>query len=278
VSARGESAIRAVGVGHVYDGEVAALAGVDLDIRKGDFIGLIGQNGSGKTTLAKHFNGLLRPTSGRIEVDGADIAGESVSRIARKVGFVFQNPDHQVFCPTVREECAFGPRNIGLGRDEIELRVEDALARFRIRKYADHPPAVLGFGIRRKVSLAAVYSMRPDTLILDEPTVGLDWKSSMELMDVVRGLNEAGHTIVLITHDMRIVAEFTTRSVVLKAGRVIMDATTREVMADRDALRSTQISPPQVVELSRDLESLGLGIALSSGEFVEAYCQVASAV
>jgi cobalt transport protein ATP-binding subunit len=269
----GTPVIQVSGLAHVYEGEVAALRGIDLEIRRGEFIGLIGQNGSGKTTLAKHFNGLLRPTSGRVMIDGMDIVDEPISRIARKVGFVFQNPDHQVFCPTVREECAFGPRNLGLSEAEIALRVGEALSCFKIEKYAEFPPAVLGFGIRRKVSLAAVYSMRPEVLILDEPTAGLDWKSSMELMRVVQDLNSDGHTVILITHDMRIVAEYTTRSVVLKGGRIIMDASTREVMADPEGLRSTQIAPPQVVELSRYLCSLGAlrDVALSSEEFADAY-------
>jgi cobalt transport protein ATP-binding subunit len=265
--------VQAEGLAHVYEGEVAALKGVDLKIRRGEFVGLIGQNGSGKTTLAKHFNGLLRPTSGRVMIDGADIVDESIGRIARKVGFVFQNPDHQVFCPSVEEECAFGPRNLGLSEGEVALRVGEALSCFKIEKYAEHPPAVLGFGIRRKVSLAAVYAMRPEVLILDEPTAGLDWKSSMELMRVVRDLNRDGHTVILITHDMRIVAEYTTRSVVLKDGRIIMDDSTREVMADPEGLRSTQIAPPQVVELSRYLRSVGAlrDVALSSAEFADTY-------
>lgn len=218
--------IEAAALEHTYESGMQALRGINMKIYKGEFIGLIGQNGSGKSTLVKHLNGLLRPTKGKLFIKGQDSAKQSIVSIAKTVGFAFQNPDHQIFCPTVREELAFGPGNMGLSGPEVESRVREALACFRIEKYADYPPAILGFGIRRKISLAAIYSMKPEVFIMDEPTAGLDWKSAVELMNTAVELNEMGHTIILITHDMRIISEFTDRSIVLKDGEILMDGTT----------------------------------------------------
>jgi energy-coupling factor transport system ATP-binding protein len=255
-----------------YDDGPVILKGVSLVIGAGEFIGLIGQNGSGKTTLAKHCNGLLKPSSGIVRVDGRDTKTHSLPVIARTVGFVFQNPDHQIFCSTLREELAFGPINMGKAPEAVREIVRDAMERFKIEKYADFPPAVLGFGIRRKVSLAAIYAMRPQVMILDEPMAGLDRKSAMELMEVITGLNRLGHTIILITHDMRVIAEFTTRSVVLREGSIVADGPTRDVLVDFDMLEKTRIRPPEIVQLSDRLIGRGLEEhTFSTGEFLETY-------
>ena len=264
--------IEAINLEHTYETGVQALKNVNLNIYPGEFIGLIGQNGSGKSTLAKHLNGLLRPTKGKLFINGMDTAKKSIVSIAQTVGFAFQNPDHQIFCSTVKEELAFGARNMGLSDIEIKDRVEEALDRFRITRYAEYPPAILGFGIRRKVSLAAIYSMKPQVMIMDEPTAGLDWKSAMELMNIAVELNNAGHTIILITHDMRIITEFTGRSVVLKDGVIIMDGPTRDVLVDFTMLRKTQITPPQIIQLCDKLIPEGFPEhALSNEEFLSKY-------
>jgi ABC-type cobalt transport system, ATPase component len=271
--------IEAVNIEHTYENGVQALKGINMKIFKGEFIGLIGQNGSGKSTMAKHLNGLLRPTKGKLLIKEKDTAKQSIVAIAKTVGFAFQNPDHQIFCPTVREELAFGPSNMGLSGIEIKERVDDALERFHIKKYAEHPPAILGFGIRRKISLAAIYSMKPEVLIMDEPTAGLDWKSSMELMRIAVELNELGHTILLITHDMRIISEYTSRSIVLRDGTIIMDGPTRDVMVNFDMLKKTQITPPQIIQLSDHLIGNGLEqYALNNEEFVNQYKRISVAV
>jgi energy-coupling factor transport system ATP-binding protein len=255
-----------------YDDGPAILKGVSAAIGEGEFIGLIGQNGSGKTTLAKNFNGLLKPTSGVVRVNGRDTKTHSIPVIARTVGFVFQNPDHQIFCSTVREELAFGPVNMGKSPETTRELVQDAMERFKIEKYADFPPAILGFGLRRKVSLAAVYAMRPRVMILDEPVTGLDWKSAMELMEALANLNRFGHTIILITHDMRVIAEFTRRCIVLREGGIAADGPTREVLADFDMLEKNRLRPPEIVQLSDKLIGRGLKEhVFSAGEFLEKY-------
>ncbi|MCX7682561.1 MAG: energy-coupling factor transporter ATPase [Anaerolineae bacterium] len=233
-----------------YTPEITALQGITLDIEEGDFVAIIGQNGSGKTTLAKHFNGLLKPSAGRVLVEGRDTRGLQVRELARSVGYVFQNPDHQIFCATTWEEVAFGPRNLGLEGRELEERVEEALVRFGLLDYASVPPAILGFGLRRKIGVASIYAMRPRIVVLDEPTAGLDRRSVLELMGTIQELNRAGHTIILITHDMRLVCEFARRTILLSEGRVLAYDETRAVFRDLEMLRAACIEPPQITQLA----------------------------
>lgn len=265
-----------------YGGEVAALRGIDLEIEDGDYVAVIGQNGSGKTTLVKHFNGLLKPTRGRVLVAFPprggdrrglrDTAGLTVGQLAQTVGYVFQNPDHQIFCDTTRQELAFGPRNLGLPEAEVERRVEEALARFGLEQYADSPPALLGYGLRRKIGVAAVYTMRPHIFILDEPTTGLDWRGTMELMELIGEMHRQGHTIILVTHDMKLVAEFSQKCLVLREGRVLAYDETRAVFRRSEVLRETQIEPPQVTALAQRMAPYGMpDDVLSVEEFYAAY-------
>jgi energy-coupling factor transporter ATP-binding protein EcfA2 len=250
--------IRTADLWYRYNSDIVALRGVDLEIPEGAFVAILGQNGSGKTTLVKHFNALLKPTRGQVEVCGERTAGKSVAELARSVGYVFQNPDHQLFCSSVREEVAFGLRNLGLAPAAIEARTDEALERFELTTHAEYPPALLGFGLRRKVTLAAVCAMRPRVLILDEPTTGLDWASSLHLMAYVEELHQAGHTILLITHDMRLAAAYAERVLVLQEGRVLLDGDTRWVFCQREQLRQAQLEPPQIARLAERLRALGV--------------------
>jgi cobalt transport protein ATP-binding subunit len=260
-----------------YEPGPPVLLGISIRIEPGEFVAVIGQNGSGKTTLVKHFNGLLRSSKGHVLLDGKSIAHQSVGVLARQVGYVFQNPDHQIFSATTREEIAFGPVNLGLDEDEVEARTIDALERFRLLEYADRQPAMLGFGLRRKVSVAAVYAMKTPIIILDEPTTGLDLKSTTELMQLVSELNEQGRTIVLITHDVRIVAEYASRCMVVRDGKVLTHDNTREVFKQTDLLSSTHIEAPQISELGRRMVRHGLqdGV-LTVSEFCDAYSELVS--
>lgn len=255
-----------------YDVDPPVIKGISLNIASGEFVAVIGQNGSGKTTLVKHFNGLLRPTQGQVFLDGRDTAKQSVGALSRLVGYVFQNPDHQIFSASTREEIAFGPVNFELPEDEVEHRTADALERFRLTEYADMQPAMLGFGLRRKISIAAVYSMQTPILILDEPTTGLDWKSTTELMQLISALNKHGRTIILITHDMRVVAEYAPRCMVIRDGQILVHDDTREVFKRARLLKSTHIEAPQISELGRRMVENGLpeGI-LTVPEFCDAY-------
>jgi len=236
-----------------YDPGVEILHGITLTISKGEFVAIIGQNGSGKTTLVKHFNGLLRPNSGRVLVNGVDTAQRTVAQLSRTVGYLFQNPDHQIFNVSVEDEIAFGLKNLGISQEDTEKRIEEALRLVGLEEYRKVPPSTLGLGQRRKVTLAAIVAMKPEIMILDEPTTGIDWNGSLQLMDSVTELNKQGHTIVTITHSMRVVAQYAQRTVVLADGRVILDGPTREVFSKPEILETTFLTPPQITSLGQRL-------------------------
>jgi energy-coupling factor transporter ATP-binding protein EcfA2 len=227
-----------------------ALKSISLEVEPGEYLALVGQNGSGKTTLAKHLLGLLRPKQGQVLIQGEDIRDKPVGEIARCVGYVFQNPDHQIFSPTTTEEISYGPKNLQLEEDEISIRTKRAIDRFDLARYTERQPAILSYGSRRKVALASVYAMDPQIWILDEPTGGLDWRSEQETMSLLREQNQAGKTIVLITHDMRLVSEHAKRCIVMSRGRIIADDETREIMEQGETLG---ITPPQIWRLSKAL-------------------------
>ncbi|HHW42745.1 MAG TPA: energy-coupling factor transporter ATPase [Desulfotomaculum sp.] len=234
------------------------LQNVSLEIHRGEIVALIGQNGAGKSTLARHFNGLLKPERGRVLVDGRDTAGEPVAALARTVGYVFQNPDRQIFHDTVAREVAFGVQNMGYSREEVDRRVQRALAAVGLEGCAGAYPFALSRGQRQRLALASVLAMEPPVIILDEPTTGQDYRESMEIMELVDNLNRRGHTILFITHDMSLVARFARRVVVLCRGRVLMDGPVRQVFSQPDVLGQTFLRPPQITRLAQSLEAYGI--------------------
>jgi len=233
--------------------EEYAIRDVNFAVREGEFVALIGQNGSGKTTLIKHFNGLLRPTQGRVLVNGRDTANLPTSELAREVGFVFQNPDHQIFAETVREEIAFGPRNLGFDEEHIKRRTEEVLAEVGLSDYLEEMPFMLGRGQRQRLAVAAVLAMEPSILIIDEPTTGQDWKECIALMELVKRLNEKGHTILMTTHNMNLVSLYARRVVVMRLGEIWLDGSTQEVFQQVDLLLEAAIKPPVVYQLAAAL-------------------------
>lgn len=227
---------------------------VNLEIRRGEFVALIGQNGAGKTTLAKTFNGLLQPTSGELRVDGQDTRSVGLSRLARIVGYVYQNPDHQIFARTVRDEVAFGPRNLGWPSQEVSDAVEQALDLVGMRDEAGAYPFELGRGQRQKLAVASVIAMGPPVMVVDEPTTGLDLRGSLSIMGLLRTWNTAGRTIIIITHDMNIVAEFARRVVVMTRGTIVADGETRAILTDGALLADASLSVPQITRIAQRLE------------------------
>ena len=254
----------------------AALHDVSLAVAAGEFVALLGANGSGKTTLAKHLNGLLKPTSGCVRVNGRDTRPMRVAELARTVGYVFQNPDHQIFAATVDEEIAFGLHLQGLSAAEVAERINWALEAFALTSYRDLPPALLGWGQRRQVAMAAVLATRPQVLVLDEPTGGLDARSRDALMAAVTAFNRSGGTVILITHNMRLVAEYASRAVVMAGGQVTFDATPRALFEHREILARAKLAAPAVVRLGQRLAPFGpkAGI-LSCAEFAAAWQRLA---
>jgi energy-coupling factor transporter ATP-binding protein EcfA2 len=242
----------------VYEGGVEALRSISLEIRKGEYVAIVGGNGSGKTTLAKNIIGLLRPTSGAVVVNGSSVADKKIYELARVVGYAFQNPDHQLFCSTVLDEVRFGPRNLGVPEAELAPRVQDALEAMALLSVKDKSPFSLTLSQRRRVSIASVIAMDPEVLIFDEPTTGLDMRESEELMAIIGRFNSEGRTIILITHDMKLVARYARRVVVMASGNVILDSDPAGVFSDLNALLDSKLVPPPVVRLACRLSSYGI--------------------
>ena len=257
-------------------GPVRAVDGVDLEIREGEVVAVVGHNGSGKTTLAKHLNGLLRADEGRVAWRGRDVSEFSMAEIGREIGYVFQNPDHQIFEQTVREEVAFGPSNFGIEGEELDRRVDEAIRTVELGPLADADPFTLSKGQRQRVALASILATDPDVIVFDEPTTGLDAEQQADFMDLVARLNrEEGLTVVMVTHDMDTVARYAPRTVVMADGRKVADLPTRELFGDEAALADWQLQPPQPVELSNALADEGALPALSVDEVVAALGGVA---
>lgn len=238
---------------YYYNKEVKALDGVSLDIFQGDMVAIVGQNGSGKTTLAKHFNGLLMPTSGDVLVNGLPTRDQGVFKLGQRVGYVFQNPDHQIFSETVFNEVAFNPRLRKLSEDEVKQRVKDALQAVGLAGFEEQDPFALTKSGRQRVAVASVLAAQPEVLILDEPTTGLDYAEQRSMMDMVRILNENGSTIIFVTHHMWVVAEYAHRVFVMNDGKIILEGATRDVFSHRDELHAASLRPPHFVEFSNRL-------------------------
>jgi energy-coupling factor transport system ATP-binding protein len=246
------------GLSHVYGGEVRALEGVDLRIAAGELVALVGQNGSGKTTLARHLNGLLRPSSGRVVVDGLDAVRLTVAQLARKVGLLFQDPDQQIFAATVRSEVEFGARNLGLRAGSLSQAVDEALDAVGLGTEARTNPYDLGSARRKLLALASVLAMRTPVLVLDEPTTGQDLRGVERVRSVIEAASAAGRTVIAISHDMRFVAESFARVIVMHGGRIVLDGPPDAVFAASawDRLRATYLEPPLAAVVG---DRLGLG-------------------
>jgi len=238
-----------------------ALRGVNFSLKPGERVAIIGQNGGGKTTLAKNINGLLKPTKGVVLVDGLDTRTTPTHEIVKRVGYVFQNPSHQIFESKVRDEVAYGPRNLGLSEEEVSERVKWALSLVGLEGFEDHNPYDLDYGKMKLLTVASVLAMKPKVLILDEPTTGQDHAGRHVLAKLVRELNDEGFTIVVITHDMRFVAEVAERTVLVAEGQILLDGPTREVLYAVDVLRKAAIKPPQIVQLSLILRDKGVPLS-----------------
>ena len=245
--------------------ETKALNDVSLTINDGEFIGLIGHTGSGKSTLVQHLNGLIMPSSGRVLVDGLDLADKNTDRraIRRRVGLVFQYPENQLFEETVAKDIAFGPKNLGLDEAEIDRRVRTAMRRVALDydKLAERSVFELSGGQMRRVAIAGVLAMEPQTLVLDEPCAGLDPRGREEILGLISDLHrESGATIVMVSHSMDDVAALAERVIVMNHGGVVMDGTPREVFAKGEELRAIGLDVPQAVELAQKLREKGFDI------------------
>ena len=253
-------------VSHTYQPgspfQAAALCDVSLTIRRGDFLALIGHTGSGKSTLAQHITGLLRPTAGRVLLDGQDIEekGFSKKQLRQRVGLVFQYPEHQLFEETVAKDVAFGPRNLGLSAQETADRVREALERVGLPydEIAEKSPFELSGGQMRRAAMAGVLAMRPEMLVLDEPAAGLDPQSREEMLQMIARLHAQGDGIVMISHSMDDVARYATRAVVMEKGRAVMEGTPAQVFRQAERLEERGLEVPAVCRMGRALRAAGV--------------------
>jgi energy-coupling factor transporter ATP-binding protein EcfA2 len=264
-----EPIIRIEGLVHVYAGDTRALDGVDLVVRRGERVAIVGQNGSGKSTLVRHFNGLLRPTEGRVLIDGRDAVGQRVAHLAATVGLAFQDPDRQIFAGKVRNEVAFGPRNLGRRGQELERAIDAALWATGLDNDGDTNPYDLGYSRRKLLALASILAMGTPVVVLDEPTTGQDARGVERIRHIVGDLAAAGKTVVAISHDMRFVAEAFERVVVMRDGRIVLDGSTAEVFAEAawPVLASTFLEPPLSARIGA---RLGLGSTPTDEELLAA--------
>ena len=254
-----------------------AIDDVNLDIQAGQFIAVLGHNGSGKSTLAKHINGLLVPTEGTLWVDNMDTyEEEDIWKIRQKAGMVFQNPDNQIIGSVVEEDVGFGPENIGIPTEEIWKRVDESLQATGMVAYRHHSPNKLSGGQKQRVAIAGVMAMRPECIVLDEPTAMLDPNGRKEVLKAVRELNEKeGVTVILITHYMEEVV-FADHVFVMDQGHVVMQGTPREVFSRVEELKALRLDVPQVTLLAHELKQAGVEIPdgiLTIEELVDALCQ-----
>ncbi len=255
-----------------YPDGTRGLNGVTLDVAPGEFVAFIGQNGSGKTTLSKCLAGLLRPTAGRVVVDGIDTSQKGIMKqLVRRIGYVFQNPDHQLFNSQVYDEIGYGPKNLGVPEGERDVIVREAAAVAGVREelFTEHP-FFLSKGLRQRVAIASTLAMRPGAIIVDEPTTGQDHRQSLDVMDFLAHLwRTEGHTIIIVTHEMPIVAAYAQRVVALCQGRILADGPTREVFSKGDLLAETFVKPPQVTRLAQAWSDLSVrGDVLSIDELM----------
>ena len=255
----------------------AALSGVDITVTQGEFVAVLGHNGSGKSTLAKHINCLLSPTSGIMWVKGISVADEErLWDIRSSVGMVFQNPDNQIIATIVEEDVAFGPENLGVPPAEIRRRVDEALLSVGMAEFAENPPHFLSGGQKQRVAIAGILAMRPDIIVLDEPTAMLDPIGRREVMSVVKKLNAEGITIIFITHYMDEAAQ-ADRIIVMEEGKVAMTGTPAEVFAQIGPLKAIGLDVPQVAEIADGLRRAGVNLPegiLTVDALVEELCQL----
>lgn len=238
---------------YVYPNGVQALVDIDLSIAKGEYVAFVGQNGSGKTTLVKHFNGLLKPTRGNVRVFGEDTYDKKVSYLSRKVGYVFQNPDDMLFCSSVEEEIAYGPRMLHLDQAEIDQKVNTILKELGLESQREIHPFALSLGDRQRLAVACALSLDPDVFVFDEPTTGQDYFGGKSIMMVIDQLHARGKTIIIISHDMPLVAEHARRMVVINKGQIALDGTPERVFSFTEKLHQLSLRSPQVTLLAQEL-------------------------
>ncbi|NJD76579.1 MAG: ATP-binding cassette domain-containing protein [Candidatus Methanoperedens sp.] len=264
--------IKTIGLEHIYPDGTHALSGVDFEANQGEKIAVLGPNGSGKTTLFYHFNGLVKPTAGEIRVFGENITRNNIDDIRKRIGLVFQESDNQLIAPTVFEDIAFGPKNLGLGQEEIRDRVRDVLHRFNIEPLAQKNPANLSTGQKKRVAIAGVVVMEPEVIVLDEPTSGMDARGAADTFEILDELNNDGKTIILSTHDPNLAASWADRLYLLNKGKVFRSGAPKHIFADEKLVADAGMIHPVIMQTFREFRARGISkgeIPLNVLDFLE---------
>ncbi|NIO37978.1 ATP-binding cassette domain-containing protein [Candidatus Bathyarchaeota archaeon] len=241
-----------------YPNGVEALKGTSLTIKNGEFVAIMGENGAGKTTLVKHFNGLLKPTIGSVYIDGVVTTESTVAALSRKVGFVFQNPDNQLFSETVEEEIGFGLKNFGFPEETVKKRVGWAVNLLSLEQYRKTSPFMLSGGERKRVALASVLAWDPKILILDEPTIGQDYQQKEKLLQFILQMKAQGKTVIIVTHDVEFVAECSPRVLLMRQGKIVADGEAKKILTNPKTLEQASIVPPQITQIFLQLSEFEL--------------------
>jgi len=248
---------------HVYRGKIKALDGVNFTAKPGERVAIIGANGAGKSTLFKHFNGILKPTSGEVLIKGELINSRNILDVRKTVGVVFQDPDDQIFAPTVRQDIAFGPMNLGLSAEEIEKRVHEALETVRLLGVEDRAPHHLSTGEKKKAAIAGILAMQPEVLVLDEPTAGLDPGGAVRLIKLINEMNKRlGITIITATHEVDIVPLLADRVCIMSAGRIIGEGDMIGIFSSPELIKKTHLRLPIVAQLMEMLQEAGVDVSV----------------
>lgn len=259
---------------YTYPDGTHALKNINMEIYKGQKVAIMGPNGAGKSTLFSHFNGLTEPTSGHVEVDGKAIKydRDTLLEVRQKVGIVFQDPNDQLFAPTVKEDVAFGPMNLGLDYEEVERRVDEALTMVGMEQYMDKTPHHLSGGQQKRVAIAGIIAMRPEIMILDEPTAGLDPEGVEKVLDILNNLNKEGMSIVISSHDIEMVNEFAEKIFVLNNGKILESGDKHEIFSNKELLKKAHLKAPITTEILYTLKEKGYTVdttKISIDEVVE---------
>ncbi|MFA5333956.1 MAG: energy-coupling factor ABC transporter ATP-binding protein [Candidatus Nanoarchaeia archaeon] len=250
-----------------YKEGVSVLKNINLDLNKGEVVAIIGQNGSGKTTLVKHFNGLLRPTKGEILINNEPTVKKTVAELSHTCGYVFQNPDDQIFNSVVWDEVAFGPSNLGLKGIELKVRVDEALKTVGLYEQRKKHPLDLDLNQKKLVAIASIVAMNPELIILDEPTTGQDHAGLIMVEALINKLRKT-HTIIIISHDMNLVARVTNRIIMMCNGEIIFDGPPKEAFTKNALMKKTYLKPPIITELAQSIKGFGRDI-LTVNEFMD---------
>lgn len=245
-----------------YPDGTRALKNINMEIEKGEKVAIIGPNGAGKSTLFSHFNGLTEPTSGCVKIEGKPISFEKdeLLKVRQKVGIVFQDPNDQLFAPTVKEDIAFGPMNLGLSYDEVEKRVEDALKMVGMENYEDKTPHHLSGGQQKRIAIAGIIAMKPELMILDEPTAGLDPDGVEKVLNIMNQLNEEGMTLIISSHDIDMISKYADKIFVLYNGEIIESGNKNKIFSDMELLKKAHLRTPITTEILYNLKESGLNV------------------